>query len=90
MFFSRRKPTWLKFIIIFAVLSILSSYVCFINSHIKKTEEIQYIPKIEPKTGITIRKLSDEVSPGLHEIKIDDTTTILLYSGVKSCTMIKK
>lgn len=89
MFFSR-KPTWLKFIIIFAVLSILSSYVYFISIYIKKTKEIQYISKTESKTGIKIRKLSDEVSQGLHEIKIDDTTTILLYRGVESCTMIKK
>ena len=39
---------------------------------------------------MNIKKLSDEVDHGLYEIKIDDSTTILLYRGVESCTMIKK
>lgn len=33
--------------------------------------------------------IMSEVSHGLHKIKIDDTTTILLYRGVESCTMIQ-
>jgi hypothetical protein len=37
-----------------------------------------------------IRKISGEVEHGLYEIKIDDSTTVLLYRGVESCTMIKK
>ena len=46
--------------------------------------------KKEEKTGVVIKKLSDEVDHGLYEIKIDDSTTILLYRGIESCTMIKK
>lgn len=33
--------------------------------------------------------LSGEVTPGLHQIRINDSTTILIYRGVESCTMIQ-
>jgi hypothetical protein len=33
--------------------------------------------------------LMNEVSHGLHKIQINDSTTILLYRGVESCTMIQ-
>lgn len=89
MFFYR-KPTWLTIGLILTITSILAFYLYLVNQSIKKSKEIQYIPKTESKTGVTIRKLSGEVSHGLHEIKIDDSTTILLYRGVESCTMIKK
>ena len=33
--------------------------------------------------------LMDCVDPGLHQITINDSTTILLYRGTESCTMIQ-
>ena len=33
--------------------------------------------------------LSDEVTHGLHLIEINDSTRILIYRGVESCTMIQ-
>jgi hypothetical protein len=33
--------------------------------------------------------LMNEVSHGLHKIRINDSTTVLLYRGVESCTMIQ-
>jgi hypothetical protein len=48
----------------------------------------------EPKETITTSSikdehLMDEVSHGLHKIKINDSTTVLIYRGVESCTMIQ-
>ena len=34
-------------------------------------------------------KIMDEIGHGLYKVKLDDTTTILLYRGVESCTMIQ-
>jgi len=41
------------------------------------------------KSPLVDEHIMSEVSHGLHKIKIDDTTTILLYRGVESCTMIQ-
>jgi membrane protein implicated in regulation of membrane protease activity len=90
MLFTNNKPTWLKIIIALATILILSTYIYFLKTSIKSTREESYQPKVEEKTGVIIRKISDEVQHGLYEIKIDDSTTVLLYRGVESCTMIKK
>ena len=39
----------------------------------------------EPKS----EKIMDEVGHGIYKVKLDDTTTILIYRGVESCTMIQ-
>jgi hypothetical protein len=39
--------------------------------------------------NVNIEKLSEQVDQGLYKITIDDTTQILLYRGVESCTMVK-
>lgn len=90
MRFSNNKPNWLVLLMAFLVISILSTYYYFIISDIRATKKEAYVPKTTPETGILIKKLSDEVQHGLYEIKIDDSTTVLLYRGVESCTMIKK
>jgi len=90
MLFTNNKPSWLKIIIALATILILSTYIYFLKTSIKSSREESYQPKVEEKTGVIIRKISDEVQHGLYEIKIDDSTTVLLYRGVESCTMIKK
>jgi len=90
MLFTNNKPGWLKIIIALATILILSTYIYFLKTSIKSTREESYQPKVEEKTGVIIQKISDEVQHGLYEIKIDDSTTVLLYRGVESCTMIKK
>lgn len=35
------------------------------------------------------QKIMNEVSHGLHKVTIDDSTTILIYRGVESATMIQ-
>lgn len=39
--------------------------------------------------NVNIEKISEQVDQGLYKITINDTTQILLYRGVESCTMIK-
>jgi membrane protein implicated in regulation of membrane protease activity len=90
MIFTNNKPTWLKIILALAIMLILSTYIYLVKTSIKSTREESYQPKVEKKTGANIKKISDEIDHGLYEIKVDDSTTVLLYRGVNSCTMIKK
>ena len=39
----------------------------------------------EPK----VEKIIDEVGHGLSKVQLNDSTTILIYRGVESCTMIQ-
>lgn len=85
-----RFPSWLKLLFAILVISLLFVYYYTICSVIKSEKKESYVPKTNKETGVLIRKISDEIGHGLYEIKIDDSTTVLLYRGVESCTMIKK
>jgi hypothetical protein len=41
------------------------------------------------KSNIKIQKIASEVDHGLHKVAINDTTVVLIYRGVESCTMIQ-
>lgn len=45
--------------------------------------------KETPASSVKDEHLMDAVSGGLHKIKINDSTTVLIYRGVESCTMIQ-
>jgi hypothetical protein len=34
-------------------------------------------------------EIMGEIGHGLYKVKVDDTTTVLIYRGVESCTMIQ-
>jgi hypothetical protein len=34
-------------------------------------------------------KIMSEVGHGLYKVKVNDSTTVLIYRGVESCTMIQ-
>lgn len=34
-------------------------------------------------------KIMNEIGHGLYKVKVDDSTTVLIYRGVESCTMIQ-
>jgi hypothetical protein len=34
-------------------------------------------------------EIMGEIGHGLYKVKVDDSTTVLLYRGVESCTMIQ-
>lgn len=43
----------------------------------------------DAKEKIKIEQLMPEIGHGLYRVTINDSTTILIYRGVESCTMIK-
>ena len=43
----------------------------------------------EDSNELKSEKIMDEVGHGLYKVKVDDSTTILIYRGVESCTMIQ-
>ena len=45
--------------------------------------------QIDLNQNIQIQKIASEVNHGLHKVTINDTTVVLIYRGVESCTMIK-
>lgn len=54
------------------------------------TTPIQSIPApVQTPQKVKVEWLSEEVDHGLSKVKIDDTTTVLIYRGVESCTMIR-
>ncbi len=66
---------------IISILTLLSS--CDTPKTITKQNDI------EAETGVKVQKLMETIEPGLFKVEINDSTTILLYRGVQSCTMIK-
>jgi len=69
----------MKIIIILLTFTIMSC--CEPNTNTK----VNNVGSNEPK----VEKIMDEIGHGLYKVKLDDTTTILLYRGVESCTMIQ-
>jgi len=47
--------------------------------------KVSNVESNEPKVG----KIMGEIGHGLYKVKLDDTTTVLIYRGVESCTMIQ-
>jgi len=43
----------------------------------------------EDSNKLKAEKIMNEVGHGLYKVKVDDSTTVLLYRGVESCTMIQ-
>ena len=45
--------------------------------------------KIISDSPANIERLMSEVDFGLNKVKINDSTTVLIYRGTESCTMIQ-
>jgi len=43
----------------------------------------------EDSNKLKAEEIMGEVGHGLYKVKVDDSTTVLLYRGVESCTMIQ-
>jgi hypothetical protein len=50
-----------------------------------KTNDVEVIDRYIPKKV----RIMGEVSHGLYKVQLDDTTTILIYRGVESCSMLQ-
>lgn len=49
-----------------------------------------FLQKKNEDYNVKINKIYKNIDHGLYEIKIDDSTTVILYGGTESCAMIKK
>ena len=45
--------------------------------------------RIENTNNVEIQHIMDGLDDGLNKIKLNDSTTILIYRGMQSCTMIQ-
>jgi hypothetical protein len=69
----------MKTILAILLTSIMMS--CNVDTKVNNTKEASNKLKSE--------KIMSEVGHGLYKVKVDDSTTVLLYRGVESCTMIQ-
>lgn len=72
----------MKKTLILALIAIVASCTKPTN---KSVSEVQK----EPKSNIKIETITGEVDHGLTKVTLNDTTAILIYRGVESCTMIQ-
>lgn len=42
-----------------------------------------------PTNDIKLEKVMDQIDQGLYKFQLNDSTTILIYRGVESCTMLQ-
>jgi len=45
--------------------------------------------RVDSNSQLNVVRLMSEVDDGLNQVKINDTTTVLIYRGTQSCTMIQ-
>ena len=43
----------------------------------------------EDSNKLKAEEIMGEIGHGLYKVKVDDSTTVLIYRGVESCTMIQ-
>lgn len=43
----------------------------------------------KPTNDIKLEKVMDQIDQGLYKFQLNDSTTILIYRGVESCTMLQ-
>jgi hypothetical protein len=66
---------------ILAILITTLVVSCNVDTKVNNTKEDSNELKAEEIMG--------EIGHGLYKVKVDDTTTVLIYRGVESCTMIQ-
>jgi hypothetical protein len=66
---------------ILAILIMVLMVSCNVDTKVNNTKEDSNELKSE--------KIMSEVGHGLYKVKVDDSTTVLIYRGVESCTMIQ-
>ena len=69
----------MKTILAILLTSIMVS--CNVDTKVNNTKE--------DSNKLNSEKIMSEVGHGLYKVKVDDSTTILIYRGVESCTMIQ-
>jgi hypothetical protein len=75
----------IKILLLLLVAGTIATIASFgITKAIQKKDK-----QIDPNQNIKIQKITSEVDHGLNKVTIDDTTVVLIYRGVESCTMIQ-
>jgi hypothetical protein len=72
----------MKKLIAITLVAITASSCCStsVEKNVEKTKSVN---------SIKIESLMSTVDHGLHKIQLNDSTTVLLYRGTESCTMIQ-
>jgi hypothetical protein len=68
---------------------IILSLVAVAATSCQLLPEMPHVEKSRSTSSSSDEFIMEEVSHGLHKIQINDSTTVLLYRGVESCTMIQ-
>jgi hypothetical protein len=66
---------------ILAILIMVLMVSCNVDTKVNNTKE--------DSNKLNSEKIMSEVGHGLYKVKVDDSTTVLIYRGVESCTMIQ-
>ncbi len=51
--------------------------------------KVEKVENVDDEPRIKVEKLMGEVRHGLNKVELNDSTTILIYRGVESCTMLQ-
>jgi len=78
----------MKKLLLLFILSV-SLLSCEIQAPQKQVEKFSDCRLPTTINSMKIEQISEEVPHGLFKIRLEDSTEILLYRGVESCTMIK-
>jgi hypothetical protein len=66
---------------ILAILITVLMVSCNVDTKVNNTKE--------DSNKLNSEKIMSEVGHGLYKVKVNDSTTVLIYRGVESCTMIQ-
>jgi hypothetical protein len=67
------------------IITILLTFTIMSCCEPNTNTKVNNVDSNEPKSD----RIMGEIGHGLYKVKLDDTTTILLYRGLESCTMIQ-
>jgi hypothetical protein len=64
---------------ILAILITVLMVSCNVDTKVNSTDSNE----------LKAEEIMGEIGHGLYKVKVDDSTTVLIYRGVESCTMIQ-
>ena len=77
-------------ILVLFIISVVwtTALVYFLTRPIEKVSSFKEV-KTQTLEEVEIKKISDELPRGLYEVKVNDSTTVLVYSESRGNSMIK-
>jgi hypothetical protein len=79
------------FLVVLLFLGFLTVIAQLMIGNIKLKNDVKSdVEYSSPEGDVKIEKITNELtSRGMFKVKVDDTTTVLVYHGYESCTMIR-